>query len=147
MCSSDLYDIDGDGELELIETIYSGQYVISTKEVEFIPVANMCPKPLAQNFYGMSIAESVVPMQEYATSGHRAEIQLGLLTATPRYGVKPDRVDFEMLQDGEAAIFVLDSKFDPSTDVWSLPVPNGNINFIETAMTQDRKSTRLNSSH
>ena len=135
------YDIDGDGELELIETIYSGQYVISTKEVEFIPVANMCPKPLAQNFYGMSIAESVVPMQEYATSGHRAEIQLGLLTATPRYGVKPDRVDFEMLQDGEAAIFVLDSKFDPSTDVWSLPVPNGNINFIETAMTRLQQDT------
>lgn len=135
------YDIDGDGELELVETIYSGQYVISTKEVEFIPVANMCPKPLAQNFYGMSVAESVVPMQEYSTSGHRAEIQLGLLTATPRYGVKPDRVDFEMLQDGEAAIFVLDSKFDPATDVWSLPVPNGNINFIETALTRLQQDT------
>ena len=135
------YDIDGDGELELIETIYSGNYVISTKEVEFIPVANMCPKPLAQNFYGMSIAESVVPMQEYATSGHRAEIQLGLLTATPRYGVKPDRVDFEMLQDGEAAIFILDSKFDPATDVWALPPPNGNLSFIETALTRLQQDT------
>lgn len=135
------WDIDGDGELELVETIYSGQYIISAKEVEFIPVANMCPKPLAQNFYGMSVAESVVPAQEYATSGHRAEIQLGLLTATPRYGVKPDRVDFEMLQDGEAAIFVLDSKFNPATDVWSLPVPNGNIAFIETALQRLQQDT------
>ena len=67
------YDIDGDGELELVELVYSGQYVISAKEVEFIPVANMCPKPLPQNFYGMSIAESVVPMQEYMTAGSRAE--------------------------------------------------------------------------
>ena len=44
------YDIDGDGELELIEVIYSGSYVISAREVEFIPVANMCPKPLPGNF-------------------------------------------------------------------------------------------------
>ena len=57
--------------------IYSGSYIISAREVEFIPVANMCPRPLPGNFYGMSIAESVIPMQEYNTSAARAEIQLG----------------------------------------------------------------------
>lgn len=132
----DRYDIDGDGEMELVEIVFSGSYIISAKEVEFIPVANMCPKPLPGNFYGMSIAESVIPMQEYATSGARAEIQLGLLTATPRIGVKPDKVDFEMMQDGEAAIFILDSKFDPSTDVYPLPPPSGNLGFIENAMAR-----------
>ena len=130
------YDIDNDGELELVEIIYSGQYIISAREVEFIPVANMCPRPLPQNFYGMSLAESLVPMQEYMTSAHRAEIQLGLLTATPRIGVKPDRVDFEMIQDGEAAIFILDSKFDPATDVYPMPAPSGNLGFVETAMSR-----------
>jgi len=54
------FDIDGDGEMELIEIVYTGSYIISAKEVEFIPVANMCPKPLPGNFYGMSIAESVI---------------------------------------------------------------------------------------
>jgi len=135
------YDIDGDGELELIELIYSGQYVISAREVEFIPIANMCPKPLAQNFYGMSIAESVVPMQEYATSGHRAELQMGLLQATPRIGVKPDKLDFEMIQDGEAAIFILDSKFDPSKDIYPLPLPQGNLQFIDTALNRLQQDT------
>ena len=135
------YDIDGDGELELVELIYSGQYIISAKEVEFIPVANMCPKPLPQNFYGMSIAESVVPMQEYMTAGHRAEIQMGLLQATPRIGVKPDKLDFEMIQDGESAIFILDSKFNPATDIYALPLPNGNLQFIETAMTRIQQDT------
>ena len=135
------YDIDGDGELELIEIIYSGQYIISAREVEFIPVANMCPKPLAQNFYGMSIAESVIPMQEYATAGHRAEIQLGLLQSTSRIGVKPDRVDFEMMQDGEAAIFILDSKFDPAKDVYPLPGPSGDIAFIDQAMNRIQQDT------
>ena len=130
------YDIDNDGELELVEVIYSGSYIISAREVEFIPVANMCPRPLPQNFYGMSLAESLVPAQEYMTAAHRAEIQLGLLTATPRLGVKPDRVDFEMLQDGEAAIFILDSKFDPATDVYPMPAPSGNLNFIEVAMSR-----------
>lgn len=135
------YDIDGDGELELVELIYSGSYIISAREVEFIPVANMCPKPLPGNFYGMSIAESVIPMQEYNTSAARAEIQLGLLTATPRIGVKPDRVDFEMMQDGEAAIFILDSKFDPSKDVYPMPAPGGNLAFLETAMNRIQQDT------
>jgi len=89
----------------------------------------------------MSIAESVIPMQEYNTSAARAEIQLGLLTATPRIGVKPDRVDFEMMQDGEAAIFILDSKFDPSKDVYPMPAPNGNLAFLETAMNRIQQDT------
>ena len=135
------YDIDGDGELELVELIYSGSYIISAREVEFIPVANMCPKPLPGNFYGMSIAESVIPMQEYATSAARAEIQLGLLTATPRLGVKPDKLDFEMLQDGEAAIFILDSKFNPATDVYQIPPPSGNLQFLEVAMNRIQQDT------
>lgn len=135
------YDIDGDGELELIELIYSGSYIISAREVEFIPVANMCPKPLPGNFYGMSIAESVIPMQEYQTSAARAEIQLGLLTATPRIGVKPDRVDFEMMQDGESAIFILDSKFDPAKDIYQMPPPSGNLQFLEVAMDRIQKDT------
>jgi len=130
------YDIDGDGELELIELIYSGQYVISAREVEFIPVANMCPKPLAQNFYGMAIAESVVPMQEYMTSGYRAELLIGLLQSTPRTGVKPDRVDFEEIADGEAAIFILDSKFNPQTDIYQMPVPQGNPTFLDNTMSR-----------
>jgi hypothetical protein len=135
------YDIDGDGELELVELIYSGSYIISAREVEFIPVANMCPKPLPGNFYGMSIAESVIPMQEYQTSAARAEIQLGLLTATPRIGVKPDRVDFEMMQDGESAIFILDSKFNPATDIYQMPPPSGNLQFLEVAMDRIQKDT------
>ena len=135
------FDIDGDGELELVEVIYSGSYIISAREVEFIPVANMVPKPLPGNFYGMSIAESVIPMQEYSTSAARAEIQLGLLTATPRIGVKPDRVDFEMMQDGESAIFILDSKFDPAKDIYQIPPPSGNLNFLEVAMNRIQQDT------
>lgn len=135
------YDIDGDGELELIEIIYSGNYIISAREVEYIPVAGMCPKPLPGNFYGMSVAESVVPMQEYATAAARAEILLGLLTATPRMGVKADRVDFEMLQDGEAAIFLLDSKFDPATDIYQVPPPAGNLAFLEQSLTRIQQDT------
>ena len=135
------FDIDGDGELELIEIVYSGSYIISAKEVEFIPVANMCPRPLPGNFYGMSVAEAVVPAQEYNTSAARAEIQLGLLTATPRLGVKPDRLDFEMLQDGESAIFILDSKFNPATDIYQIPPPSGNLQFLEVAMERIAKDT------
>jgi len=80
-------------------------------------------------------------MQEYNTSAARAEIQLGLLTATPRIGVKPDRLDFEMLQDGESAIFILDSKFDPTKDIYQLPPPSGNLQFLEVAMNRIQQDT------
>ena len=89
----------------------------------------------------MSIAESVIPMQEYATAAARAEIMLGLLTATPRMGVKADKVDFQMLQDGEAAIFLLDSKFDPATDIYQVPPPSGNLGFLDTALSRIQQDT------
>ena len=138
----DKYDIDGDGEMELCEIVFSGSFILSAKEVEFVPVANMCPKPLPGNFYGMSVAESVISIQEYCTAASRAEIMLGLQSATPRLGVKPDKVDFEMLQDGECAIFVLDAKFDPSTDVYAMPGPSGNLAFIDNAMTRMQQDTQ-----
>ena len=55
------YDIDDDGKEELVELTVSGSYIISAKEVEFIPVAGMCPKPLPGNFYGYSVAERLIP--------------------------------------------------------------------------------------
>jgi hypothetical protein len=56
-------------------------------------------------------------------------------------GVKPDKVDFEMLMDGEAAIFVLDTKFDPATDVYPMPPPSGNLQFMEVAMNRIQQDT------
>ena len=67
-------DIDGDGEEELIEVCYSGSYILYEKEVEFIPLGNMCPKPIVGNFFGYSMGERLVPIQEYATSIKRAEL-------------------------------------------------------------------------
>ena len=43
---------------------------------------------------------------------------------------------YEMIQDGEAAIFVLDTKFDPATDIYPIPPPAGNLAFVETAMNR-----------
>jgi hypothetical protein len=41
-----------------------------------------------------------------------------------------------MLQDGEAAIFILDSKFDPAKDIYQIPPPAGNLAFIDTALSR-----------
>jgi hypothetical protein len=46
-----------------------------------------------------------------------------------------------MIQDGEAAIFILDSKFDPAKDIYPLPLPNGNLQFIDTAMNRIQQDT------
>ena len=46
-----------------------------------------------------------------------------------------------MIQDGEAAIFILDSKFNPQTDIYPMPLPNGNLQFIDTAMNRMQQDT------
>jgi len=46
-----------------------------------------------------------------------------------------------MLQDGEAAIFILDSKFNPATDVYQIPPPSGNLQFLEVAMNRIQQDT------
>jgi hypothetical protein len=46
-----------------------------------------------------------------------------------------------MLQDGEAAIFILDSKFDPAKDIYQVPPPSGNLQFLEVAMNRIQQDT------
>jgi hypothetical protein len=47
-----------------------------------------------------------------------------------------------MMQDGEAAIFILDSKFDPATDVYPMPSPAGNLGYMDTAMNRIQQDTQ-----
>jgi hypothetical protein len=45
------------------------------------------------------------------------------------------------MQDGESAIFILDSKFDPAKDIYQIPPPSGNLQFLEVAMDRIQKDT------
>jgi len=127
-------DIDGDGQEELIECCFSGSYVIYAKEVEFIPLANMCPKPIVGNFFGYSLAERLVPMQEYATAIARAEMAFAMQSSTPRIGVNPEFVDAEEIQRGVSAMFILDRKFDPVKHVYEFEAMQGNLAYVQSAM-------------
>jgi len=136
-------DIDNDNEEELIEICYSGSYVIYAKEVDFIPLGNMCPKPLVNNFFGYSMAERLVPMQEYATSINRAEISFAMQASTPRIGVNPEFVDAEEMQRGVSALFILDRKFDQTKHVYEFQPMQGNLSYVQSAM-QRFESDRMN---
>ena len=127
-------DVDGDGNEEIIEVCYSGSYVIYAKEVDFIPLANMCPKPIVGNFFGYSLAERLVPMQEYATSIRRAELSFAMQSSTPKIGVNPDFVDAEEIQRGVSAMFILDRKFDPLKHVFEFAPLQGNLGYVQSAM-------------
>jgi len=127
-------DIDNDGNEEIIEVCYSGSYVIYAKEVDFIPLANMCPKPIVGNFFGYSLAERLVPMQEYATSIRRAELSFAMQSSTPKIGVNPDFVDAEEIQRGVSAMFILDRKFDPMKHVFEFAPLQGNLGYVQSAM-------------
>jgi len=127
-------DVDNDGEEEIIEVCYSGSYVIYVKEVDFIPLAAMCPKPITGNFFGYSLAERLVPMQEYATSIARAEMAFAMQSSTPRIGVNPEFMDAEEIQRGVSAMFILDRKFDPNKHVFQFQPMQGNLAYVESSM-------------
>ena len=127
-------DVDGDGEEEIIECCFSGSYVLYVKEVDFIPLASMCPKPIVGNFFGYSLAERLVPMQEYGTAISRAEMAFAMQSSTPRIGVNPEFVDAEEIQRGVSAMFVLDRKFDPAKHVYEFAPMQGNLAYVQSSM-------------
>ena len=127
-------DVDNDGEEEIIEVCFSGSYILYVKEVDFIPIANMCPKPIVGNFFGYSLAERLVPMQEYATSIARAEMSFAMQSSTPRIGVNPEFMDAEEIQRGVSAMFVLDRKFDPAKHVYEFAPMQGNLAYVQSSM-------------
>jgi len=127
-------DVDNDGEEEIIEVCYSGGYILYVKEVDFIPMASMCPKPLVGNFFGYSQAERLVPLQEYKTAINRAEISFAMQASTPRVGVNPEFVDAEEMQRGVSALFILDRKFDPAKHVFEFQPMQGNLAYVQDAM-------------
>ena len=127
-------DVDGDGEEEIVEVCFSGSYVLYVKEVDFIPMAAMCPKPITGNFFGYSLAERLVPMQEYATSIARAEMSFAMQSSTPRIGVNPEFIDAEEIQRGVSAMFILDRKFDPSKHIYEFGAMQGNLAYVQSAM-------------
>jgi len=127
-------DVDGDGEEEIVECCFSGSYVLYVKEVDFIPLAAMCPKPITGNFFGYSLAERLVPMQEYATSIARAEMAFAMQSSTPRIGVNPEFIDAEEIQRGVSAMFVLDRKFDPNKHIYEFSPMQGNLAYVQSSM-------------
>lgn len=127
-------DIDGDGEEEIIEVCFSGSYILYAKEVDFIPLANMCPKPITGNFFGYSLAERLIPMQEYATSIARAEMSFAMQASTPRVGVNPEFVDAEEIQRGVSAMFILDRKFDANKHIYQFQPMQGNLGYVQSSM-------------
>jgi len=127
-------DVDNDGEEEIIEVCFSGSYVLYVKEVDFIPLASMCPKPITGNFFGYSLAERLVPMQEYATSIARAEMSFAMQASTPRIGVNPEFIDAEEIQRGVSAMFILDRKFDPSKHIYEFGAMQGNLAYVQSSM-------------
>ena len=127
-------DVDNDGEEEIVEVCFSGSYVLYVKEVDFIPLAAMCPKPITGNFFGYSLAERLVPMQEYATSIARAEMAFAMQSSTPRIGVNPEFMDAEEIQRGVSAMFILDRKFDPNKHVFQFQPMQGNLAYVQSSM-------------
>ena len=137
-------DVDNDGEEETIEVCYSGSYILYIKEVDFIPLAVMVPKPIVGNHFGYSLAERLVPLQEYKTAINRAEIAFAMQASTPRIGVNPEFVDAEEIQRGVSALFILDRKFDPTKHVYEFGAMQGNLGYITDAMDRfDADTSRM----
>jgi hypothetical protein len=137
-------DVDNDGEEEIIEVCYSGGYILYVKEVDFIPLAVIVPKPIVGNHFGYSQAERLVPLQEYKTAINRAEIAFAMRSSTAQIGVNPEFVDAEEIQRGVSAMFILDRKFDPAKHVYEFQPQQGNLAYVQDAMERfDADTSRM----
>jgi hypothetical protein len=94
----------------------------------------MCPKPIVGNFFGYSLGERLVPLQEYATAIRRAEMAFAMQASTPRIGVNPEFLDAEEIQRGVSAMFILDRKFDPNKHIFEFQPMQGNLAYVQSSM-------------
>ena len=89
-------DAEDDGQSRLYYTIVVGRTILYAEPCSRIPVASMTPQPLPHRHIGMSIAETIVDIQNIKTAVKRGGLDNLYLASNGRYAVsaKVNLADF-----------------------------------------------------
>tara|TARA_R100001509_G_scaffold58186_1_gene32080 strand:+ start:14961 stop:16979 length:2019 start_codon:yes stop_codon:yes gene_type:complete len=90
-------DFNDDGIAERRKVVYSGNEVLSNEEIDFNPFHAICPYPLPHKFFGQSLADRSMDIQEQKTAITRAILDSLYLSLAPRVGVVEGQANLDDL--------------------------------------------------
>lgn len=115
-------DANGDGYAELLKVWYSGEF-IDYEEVDYNPFAAITPVILTHKFFGLSVADIIIDLQEIRTAIMRSYLDnfYQTINGTTYYDINNVNVD-DMLTSKPYGIRAVDGP--PGESVFHIP-PNG----------------------
>mgnify|MGYP003109985700 CR=1 FL=1 len=90
-------DLDDDGIAQLVRVVYAGNEILSLEETDYVPFHSVCPYPLPHKFYGESLADRAMDIQEIKTTITRQMLDNLYLANAPRMGSVEGMVNLDDL--------------------------------------------------
>jgi len=100
------YDGDGIAELRKICTAGDGNKILMNEPCAMVPFAVFCPDPEAHDFFGMSIADTVMDIQRIKSSIMRNTLDSLAMSIHPRVAVVEGMVNLEDVMSTEVGAII-----------------------------------------
>jgi len=101
-------DFDGDGiaELRKVCTAGDGNTILANEPCAMVPFAVFCPDPEAHDFFGMSIADTVMDIQRIKSSIMRNTLDSLAMSIHPRMAITEGMVNIEDVLSTETGAII-----------------------------------------
>ncbi len=100
------YDGDGIAELRKICTAGDGKKILMNEPCAMLPFAVFCPDPEAHDFFGMSIADTVMDIQRIKSSIMRNTLDSLAMSIHPRVAVTEGMVNIDDVMSTEVGAII-----------------------------------------
>ena len=100
------YDQDGIAELRKICTVGNSNEVIMNEPVDMAPFCAFCPDPEAHDFFGMSVADTVMDIQRIKSNVMRNTLDSLAMAIHPRMAVVEGMVSYEDAMNTEVGAII-----------------------------------------
>ena len=90
-------DYDKDDEAELRRIVYTSNQILENEETDYVPFHSICPYPLPHKFFGQSLADRAMDIQEQKTAITRSILDSLYLSLAPRLGAVEGQVNLDDL--------------------------------------------------
>jgi len=100
------YDGDGIAELRKVCTAGDGNTILANEPCAMVPFAVFCPDPEAHDFFGMSIADTVMDIQRIKSQIMRNTLDSLSMSIHPRVAVTEGMVNIEDVMNTEVGAII-----------------------------------------
>ena len=100
------YDGDGIAELRKVCTAGDGNTILANEPCAMVPFAVFCPDPEAHDFFGMSIADTVMDIQRIKSSIMRNTLDSLAMSIHPRVAVTEGMVNIDDVMSTEVGAII-----------------------------------------